>query len=76
MNTKSSEAVRPRKADNREGEWVQGVGDDEEIVVEYEEVLPGERKVKKMMNPLLPSAREVEEHNKPTYPFATGALIA
>ena len=68
MNTKSSEAVRPRKADNQEGEWVQGV-EDEEITIEEEEVVPGERKVKKMMNPLLPSAREVEEHNISHLPF-------
>ena len=74
MNTKSSEAVRPRKADNREGEWVQGV-EDEEITIEEEEVVPGERKVKKMMN-LLPSAREVEEHNISHLPFRNWCLIA
>ena len=69
MNTKSSEAVRPRKADNREDAWVQGVDGEEEITIEDEEVLPGERTVKKLMNPLLPSAREVEEHNISHLPF-------
>ena len=69
MNTESSDAVRPRKADYCEGEWVHGVDDEEEIVAEDEEVLPGERKVKKMMDPLLPSAREVDEHNISHLPF-------
>ena len=69
MKSKSSEAVRPRKADNREDEWVQGVDEEGEITIEDEEVPPGERKVKKMMNPLLPSAREVEEHNISHLPF-------
>ena len=65
MKSKSSEAVRPRKADNREDEWVQGVDEEEEVTIDDEEVPPGERKVRKMLNPLLPSAREVEEHNIP-----------
>ena len=68
MNPKSQEAVRPRKADKQEGERVQGV-EDEEMTIEEEEAIPGERKLKKMMNPLLPSACEVDEHNISHLPF-------
>ena len=66
MNTDG--AVRPRKANNLGGEWVKGV-DGEEMTIQEEETMHGERKTKKMVNPLLPSAREVDEHNISHLPF-------
>ena len=71
VEKKRSEAVRPSGKVSDECRWVAGIAEDEiEVVGENAgETMPGERKTRKMIDPLLPSAQEVEEHKLTHLPF-------
>ena len=67
----SNKAIRPKENDNDVGRWVSGIEDEAiEIADEGEESAgKGERTMKRVMNPLLPSKVEVEEHALSHLPF-------
>ena len=65
-------AIRPKQKSVSEERWVRGVDDEEEVEIEMEETdesAIGDRKVKKMQDPLLPSVKEVQEHQVTHLPF-------
>ena len=67
----SNKAKRPKENDNDDGRWVSGI-EDETIEIageEDESVGKGERAMKRVMNPLLPSKAEVDEHALSHLPF-------
>ena len=71
LEKERSEAVRPSGEVSDECRWVAGIAEDEiEVVGEnVSEAMPGERKTGKMIDPLPPSAQEVEEHKLTLLPF-------
>ena len=60
----SNKAIRPKENDNGDGRWVSGIEDETiEIAGEEDESEgKGERAMTRVMNPLLPSEAEVNEH--------------
>ena len=65
-------AIRPKQKSVSEERWVRGVGEEEEVEIEMDEAdesAVGDRKVKKMQDPLLPSAKKVQEHQVTHLPF-------
>ena len=65
-------AVRLKQKSVSEERWVRGVGEEEEVEIEIEgadESAVGDRKVKKMQDPLLPSEKDVQEHQVTHLPF-------
>ena len=64
--------IRPKQERVSGERWVRGVGEEEEVEIEMEgadESAVGDKKVKKMQDPLLPSEKEVQEHQVTHLPF-------
>ena len=78
VNVCTNSAVRPHVVCEENGKWIFGA-DEPEIMAEGDEeaeILPesgecgaGERKMKKVIDPLLPSAAEISEHQLSHVPF-------
>ena len=78
VNDCTSSAVRPNVLCANKGKWILGVegpeitaegGDEAEVLPGSGECGEGERKMKRVIDPLLPSAAEISEHQLSHLPF-------